>query len=291
MALTKDNFTDLWPEVKKTLGPKDEDFINAGDFVSEALEFYGKDEEITKTVDLFFEICKKKFNDDEAKPADDVPPTPKRTKSPKPSPKPSKQPKAGTAKAASKYDSLENKECIQVLLARRFAKLHGMKFNAEVKDKAINILNALQKAIINHDIRKEGFGRLSAYAPEMRKMQAILVKMANMPADASRDVVIKDIEDFRRVARAEGGKTSAAAMRSFQRLSTKKEVSKKEAETTLAKVDKVISRDEAGNYADTLAEMRDALVAFIAGDTKTIEAREQVLDGISALVDPSKKKA
>lgn len=122
-------------------------------------------------------------------------------------------------------------------------------------------------------------------------MQTILVKMANMPADASRDVVIKDIEDFRRVARAEGGKTSAAAMRSFQRLSTKKEVSKKEAETTLAKVDKVISRDEAGNYADTLAEMRDALVAFIAGDTKTIEAREQVLDGISALVDPSKKKA
>ena len=38
-------------------------------------------------------------------------------------------------------------------------------------------------------------------------------------------------------------------------------------------------------------EVNDALVAFIAGDTKTIEAREQVLDGISALVDPSKKKA
>ena len=286
MKLTISNFTELYPKVKHRLN---EDAIKQCDTALVALEFYDEDPDFKKQVDFAIDFA----NSILASQGDEPTPTPKTTPktTPQPSPKPSKQPKAGTAKAASKYDSLENKECIQVKLARRFAKLHGMKFNAEVKDKAINILNALQKAIINHDIRKEGFGRLSAYAPEMRKMQTILVKMANMPADASRDVVIKDIEDFRRVARAEGGKTSAAAMRSFQRLSTKKEVRKKEAETTLARVAKVISRDEAGNYADTLAAMRAALVAFIAGDTKTIEAREQVLDGISALVDPSKKKA
>lgn len=291
MTLTKDNFTDQWPEVRKTLGPKDEDFINAGDFVSEALEFYGEDEEITKTVDLFFEICKKRFNDDGVEPHDDVPPTPKRTKDTTPSPKPSKQPKAVTAKAAGKYDKMVNAESIQVKLARRFAKLDGQMFTAETRAKAVNILNALQRAILKHEIRKEGFGSLSAYAAEMRKMQTALVKMANAPANARRKIEIADIDSFRRIGRAEGSKTSVEAMKKFQRLSTKKTaVTKKEAESALNYVDKVIANDEAGNYGGVLTEMRDALAAFIAGDANTIEAREQVLDGISDALSKKKRQ-
>ncbi len=204
-------------------------------------------------------------------------------------PKQPKQPKEKPAKQP-KYDSLVNKPSLQVRLAARFVKLHGKNFTQEVKDEAKKILFALQKAIINREIRKEGYGALSAYAAEMRKMQDKLVKMCNAKTDASAPVEIVGIEDFRKIARSEGSRASADAMRNYARLATKSNPTKKEAEATLNKVDKVMARNEAGDYSDLLSDIRDALSAFISGDVSSPLIMEQTLEGVRNLCGDVKKK-
>ena len=215
----------------------------------------------------------------EKKTEDNIPdedePTPKPKKPTKP-----KAPKEPKAPKPPKYDSLVNRPCLQVRLAARLVKLQGQMFNAENKDKAVKILNAMQKAILNHEIRKEGYGQLSAYANEMRLMQKVLVNMANSPCDASREISIEEIDKLRRVARAEGSSKSAECMRKFQRLSTLPNPTQKQAKELQDNVDKVIGNNEAGDYEYVLREMQEALIAFTSGKSDHIDAREQTLDGI-----------
>ncbi len=227
---------------------------------------------------------------EEPEPETPAPAEPKPTKQPKS--KPVKQPKQPKEKPAKqpKYDALVNKPSLQVRLAARFVKLHGKNFTQEVKDEAKKILFALQKAIINREIRKEGYGALSAYAAEMRKMQDKLVKMCNAKTDASAPVEIVGIEDFRKIARSEGSRASADAMRNYARLATKSNPTKKEAEATLNKVDKVMARNEAGDYSDLLSDIRDALSAFISGDVSSPLIMEQTLEGVRNLCGDVKKK-
>ena len=222
-------------------------------------------------------------DEDEPTPKPKKPTKPKAPKEPKPKapkePKP-KAPKEPKAPKPPKYDSLVNHPCLQVRLAARLVKLQGQMFNAENKDKAVKILNALQKAILNHEIRKEGYGQLSAYANEMRLMQKVLVNMANSPCDASREISIEEIDKLRRVARAEGSSKSAECMRKFQRLSTLSNPTQKQAKELQDNVDKVIGNNEAGDYEYVLREMQEALIAFTSGKSDHIDAREQTLDGI-----------
>lgn len=222
-------------------------------------------------------------DEDEPTPKPKKPTKPKAPKEPKPKapkePKP-KAPKEPKAPKPPKYDSLVNHPCLQVRLAARLVKLQGQMFNAENKDKAVKILNALQKAILNHEIRKEGYGQLSAYANEMRLMQKVLVNMANSPCDASREISIEEIDKLRRVARAEGSSKSAECMRKFQRLSTLPNPTQKQAKELQDNVDKVIGNNEAGDYEYVLREMQEALIAFTSGKSDHIDAREQTLDGI-----------
>ena len=214
-------------------------------------------------------------DEDEPTPKPKKPTKPKAPKEPKP-----KAPKEPKAPKPPKYDSLVNHPCLQVRLAARLVKLQGQMFNAENKDKAVKILNALQKAILNHEIRKEGYGQLSAYANEMRLMQKVLVNMANSPCDASREISIEEIDKLRRVARAEGSSKSAECMRKFQRLSTLPNPTQKQAKELQDNVDKVIGNNEAGDYEYVLREMQEALIAFTSGKSDHIDAREQTLDGI-----------
>lgn len=222
-------------------------------------------------------------DEDEPTPKPKKPTKPKAPKEPKPKapkePKP-KAPKEPKAPKPPKYDSLVNRPCLQVRLAARLVKLQGQMFNAENKDKAVKILNALQKAILNHEIRKEGYGQLSAYANEMRLMQKVLVNIANSPCDASREISIEEIDKLRRVARAEGSSKSAECMRKFQRLSTLPNPTQKQAKELQDNVDKVIGNNEAGDYEYVLREMQEALIAFTSGKSDHIDAREQTLDGI-----------
>ena len=224
-------------------------------------------------------------DEDEPTPKPKKPTKPKAPKEPKPKapkepkPKAPKEPKPKAPKPP-KYDSLVNHPCLQVRLAARLVKLQGQMFNAENKDKAVKILNALQKAILNHEIRKEGYGQLSAYANEMRLMQKVLVNMANSPCDASREISIEEIDKLRRVARAEGSSKSAECMRKFQRLSTLSNPTQKQAKELQDNVDKVIGNNEAGDYEYVLREMQEALIAFTSGKSDHIDAREQTLDGI-----------
>lgn len=222
-------------------------------------------------------------DEDEPTPKPKKPTKPKAPKEPKPKapkePKP-KAPKEPKAPKPPKYDSLVNHPCLQVRLAARLVKLQGQMFNAENKDKAVKILNALQKAILNHEIRKEGYGQLSAYANEMRLMQKVLVNIANSPCDASREISIEEIDKLRRVARAEGSSKSAECMRKFQRLSTLPNPTQKQAKELQDNVDKVIGNNEAGDYEYVLREMQEALIAFTSGKSDHIDAREQTLDGI-----------
>ena len=223
-------------------------------------------------------------DEDEPTPKPKKPTKPKAPKEPKPKapkvPKEPKAPKDPKAPKPPKYDSLVNRPCLQVRLAARLVKLQGQMFNAENKDKAVKILNALQKAILNHEIRKEGYGQLSAYANEMRLMQKVLVNMANSPCDASREISIEEIDKLRRVARAEGSSKSAECMRKFQRLSTLPNPTQKQAKELQDNVDKVIGNNEAGDYEYVLREMQEALIAFTSGKSDHIDAREQTLDGI-----------
>ena len=295
MKLTVENYLQTYQEISKFL-PE----VMANDLTNSArlVKFYTKNDDVKIGLDSLIEAVNEELSKlDQPKPA-----SPKETPVPQPKvktvkekpQKPTKQPKEKPAKQ-TKFDTAVNKVSIQVRLAARFVKLQGKNFTNETKDEARKILGALQKAILNHEIRKEGYGALSAYAAEMRKMQDKLVKMCNAPANASSVVDIAGIEDFRRIARAEGSATSVNAMRSYVRVATKPNPTKKEAETALNKIDKVIAANEQGSYKDTIAEIRDALAAFISGDTSTIATMNQTLDGIRHVCGPDctthKKKA
>lgn len=323
--LTKENFVEYWPKVRNRFN---EDWQEQGDLVLEELEF-PEEEDLCEHIDMAIpelnkvlamildkdaniepdaeteELTEELTNELTEEPTaelTDEPEKPKakskkakstRAKSGKqPKEKPVREPKQPKAKPVKqpKYDELVNKPSLQVRLAARFVKLHGKNFTQDVKDEAKKILFALQRAIINREIRKEGYGALSAYAAEMRKMQNTLVKMCNAKIKASSPVQIEGIEDFRKVARSEGSRASADAMRTYARLATKNNPTKKEAETALNKVDKVVARNEAGDYADILSDIRGALSAFISGDAPSLLAMEQTLEGIKELCGDVKKK-
>lgn len=316
MRLTIENYLQTYQEVAKLMPA-----YKAGQLKECAgfMSFYHRDETIKRTLDALIEtvnirLAKLDESDPEPesepepvlepepeKPVTTKPKKPKTHKQPKEKPakepeqpkeKPVKEPKQPKDKLVKqpKYDELVNKPSLQVRLAARFVKLHGKNFTQEVKDDAKKILFALQKAIINREIRKEGYGALSAYAAEMRKMQDKLVKMCNAKIKASSPVQIEGIEDFRKIARSEGSRASADAMRTYARLATKNKPTKKEAETALNKVDKVVARNEAGDYADILSDIRGALSAFISGDAPSLLAMEQTLEGIKELCGDVKKK-
>ena len=295
MKLTVENYLQTYQEISKFLSE-----VMANDLTNGArlVKFYTKNDDVRIGLDSLIESVNEELSKlDHPEPASpkETPVSQPKVKTVKEKPwKPTKQPKEKPAKQP-KFDTAVNKVSIQVRLAARFVKLQGKNFTNETKDEARKILGALQKAILNHEIRKEGYGALSAYAAEMRKMQDKLVKMCNAPANASSIVDIAGIEDFRRIARAEGSATSVNAMRSYVRVATKPNPTKKEAETALNKIDKVIAANEQGSYKDTIAEIRDALAAFISGDTSTIATMNQTLDGIRHVCGPDctthKKKA
>lgn len=320
MRLTIENYLQTYQEVAKLMpAEKTAQLKECAGF----MKFYQRDETIKRTLDALIKtvnirLAKLDESDpkpesepepepvpvlepEPEKPATTKPKEPKTPKQPKEKPakepeqpkeKPAKEPKQPKEKPVKQpnYDELVNKPSLQVRLAARFVKLHGKNFTQEVKDEAKKILFALQKAIINREIRKEGYGALSAYAAEMRKMQDKLVKMCNAKIKASAPVQIEGIEDFRKIARSEGSRASADAMRTYARLATKNNPTKKEAETALNKVDKVVARNEAGDYADILSDIRGALSAFISGDAPSLLAMEQTLEGIKDICGDVKKK-
>lgn len=320
MRLTVENYPKMYQALTEinTVSPELAENIMKG---AEIIEYYNQNNEIKKSVDATIMLANAAIDEldepevvSEPEPVEDPEPEPEPVEEPEPieepepepepveepepetpapaEPKPAKQPKQPKEKPAKqpKYDSLVNKPSLQVRLAARFVKLHGKNFTQEVKDEAKKILFALQKAIINREIRKEGYGALSAYAAEMRKMQDKLVKMCNAKIDASAPVEIVGIEDFRKIARSEGSRASADAMRNYARLATKSNPTKKEAEATLNKVDKVMARNEAGDYSDLLSDIRDALSAFISGDVSSPLIMEQTLEGVRNLCGDVKKK-
>lgn len=328
MRLTVENYPKMYQALTEinTVSPELAENIMKG---AEIIEYYNQNNEIKKSVDATIMLANAAIDEldepevvsdpepvedpepepepvEEPEPIEDPEPEPEPVEEPEPEtpapaePKPTKQPKSKPVKQPKqpkekpakqpKYESLVNKPSLQVRLAARFVKLHGKNFTQEVKDEAKKILFALQKAIINREIRKEGYGALSAYAAEMRKMQDKLVKMCNAKTDASAPVEIVGIEDFRKIARSEGSRASADAMRNYARLATKSNPTKKEAEATLNKVDKVMARNEAGDYSDLLSDIRDALSAFISGDVSSPLIMEQTLEGVRNLCGDVKKK-
>ncbi len=175
------------------------------------------------------------------------------------------------------YAERVNYPDVQVRLADRFRRLHGKAFNSRQKEEAVKILKALQKAIVNHEIRSEGHGAASAYATEMRKMQEVLVNMANSKCDASHTIELADHETFVRIAKAQGSKAATEVMRSFVRLVGKSDG--KAEESLLKKVEKVLDKKEAGDYENVCNQIREALKdAISSGDP--VEAMAQTLDGI-----------
>ena len=288
MRLTKENLAEELPKVLHLL-PSNLSDKEVYQTVIDSVEFYDDDAELKELVDTFLQQANDALEASAEEPSyvEEEEEEPKREEKPRKENKPKgekgeKKPKTPKEKKEPKpkvdpYAERVNYPDVQVRLADRFRRLHGKAFNSRQKEEAVKILKALQKAIVNHEIRSEGHGAASAYAAEMRKMQEVLVNMANSKCDASHTIELADHETYVRIAKAQGSKAATEVMRSFVRLVGKSDG--KAEESLLKKVEKVLDKKEAGDYENVCKQIREALKdAISSGDP--VEAMAQTLDGI-----------
>ncbi len=290
MKVTYETLPTRYAEIKKCLS---KEVIDAVEATLPIWDWY-HDAEFKPSIDDVVELVNKDLAnaniEDEEEPKSDEPKKADKPqkKEAKKEPKPKAEPKVKTPK----YETEVNYPSIQVRLSSRFCRLQGKPFDSSTKESAVRLLKALQKAIVNQEIRAEGHGEASAYAGEMRQMQKVLVKMANTACNASKNVDIEGIGTFVKIAKNEGSLKATAVMRSYVQLEGSD--NSKRAKSLLSRVGKVLENGEAGKYEDILRQIQSSLTDFVEGRTESVEALPQTLDGIAGALDgtgqQSKKK-
>lgn len=184
-----------------------------------------------------------------------------------PKPKAEKQPKEKKAKEKAEPEGEPMaKVSPEITIIKRFVKF-GHSKKAKV-DSARLILVALQKMIVNKEIRKT-----SQYADDIMDIQKALlsiVKNGKVEFDRSK------FERYEKLADTEYQEPIAKLSRSFIGLIGKVGV-KDKAKNLLEKFEKA---EVSGDLVDT---MKKALKAYIEGKTTTVETEERSLQGIYGL--------
>lgn len=192
-------------------------------------------------------------------------------------PKKVSKPKAEKKPKAKKEDNAERVAAItpEKKIIGDFCKLASFSGTASaLKDKVRLLLNRLQNAIVQKQIRKT-----SKYANEIMSIQTKLVSFLNSGATGKVKVEIDNLDELMKIAKSEKVSENVMIARAFIRLNNKSD-KMKEATALLKRINKAIEADIANEEVKML---KPSLESFISKKTKAVEPSERALRGLYGL--------
>lgn len=282
--ITKDNMSEYLDEVAKYANAE---FLPLYKDAIDMLEFYDEDADIKENVDMTIEYANelleknapKKEEKGSKTEADEKSEDEDETSKPKTEKKPKKasKPKAEKKPKAKKEDNAERVAAItpEKKIIGDFCKLASFSGTASaLKDKVRLLLNRLQNAIVQKQIRKT-----SKYANEIMSIQTKLVSFLNSGVTGKVKVEIDNLDELMKIAKSEKVSENVMIARAFIRLNNKSD-KMKEATALLKRINKAIEADIANEEVKML---KPSLESFISKKTKAVEPSERALRGLYGL--------
>lgn len=278
--ITKDNMSEYLDEVAKASA----EFLPLYKDAIDMLEFYDEDADIKENVDMTIEHANELLEKNAPKKEEKGGKTEEsgeeeETSKPKTEKKPKKasKPKAEKKPKAKKEDNAERVAAItpEKKIIGDFCKLASFSGTASaLKDKVRLLLNRLQNAIVQKQIRKT-----SKYANEIMSIQTKLVSFLNSGATGKVKVEIDNLDELMKIAKSEKVSENVMIARAFIRLNNKSD-KMKEATALLKRINKAIEADIANEEVKML---KPSLESFISKKTKAVEPSERALRGLYGL--------
>lgn len=230
MKLTVENALTEYPKVRKGMPENVEKVFNNEKF-AKMFKFYGKSEQITKTIDMWLEQVNaelaKRGDKPKAEPKPKAAPKPKTEPKPKATPKPKAEPKPKTdpkpkakkaAKPKAKKEVLDIEYVKDLPLELRYIYRYTLLDGKDLsKSKVLNdvekLLRALQTSIVKGLIRKS-----STYAVTISLMQKNLIEMVKNASGSDTLIDIPDKEDLRKMCRVVKVDTETTLQKAYIRL-------------------------------------------------------------------------
>lgn len=263
--VTVENIISEYPSIDQAILPdalKKDEFA----FIQENIDLYNDDETIKKYIDTFVE----KLNEVIIKPTPEKKVKEKKSNSPKAPKEPviEKNPTEETSTPVEKVD-------LEVSFIKRYVGLHG-----KTKDKTqiLNLLNSLQKAIIEKRIRKT-----SVYATEIENIQEQLIKCYNQMGNTIKITLDEDtLVSYSTIAQSQKTMLSITYIKQYISIHGKKDV-KDKAKSLLSRIEKAIESGkipETCPYWNEIQEIKSSLESYLANKSKVPVITENTLNGI-----------
>jgi hypothetical protein len=273
--ITVENIISEYPGIDQAILPdalKKDEF----EFIRENIDLYNDDETIKKYIDTFIE----KLNEVVSKH------TPEKKVKEKKS-KPQKAPKEPVVEKNPDEETTTpvEKVSLEVSFIKRYIGLHN-----KTKDKAqiLNLLNLLQKAIIEKRIRKT-----SVYANEIENIQEQLIKCYNQMGNTIQvNIDNETLKAYSTIAQSQKTMLSVTYIKQYIGLHGKKDV-KDKAKALLSRIENAIETGkipETCPYWNEIQEIKSSLESYIENKSKTPAISENTLNGIMSWVARRQQK-
>ena len=271
--ITVENIMSEYPGIDQAILPdalKKDEF----EFIRENIDLYNDDETIKKYIDTFVEKLNEVIN--------------KHTPEKKVKEKKSKSPKEPDVEKSSTEETTTPVEKVspEVSFIKRYVGLHG-----KTKDKSqiLNLLNSLQKAIIEKRIRKT-----SVYSREIENIQAQLIKCYNQMGNTIKVNLDEDtLDKYTTIAESQKTMLSVTYIKQYISIHGKKDV-KEKAKALLSRIEKAIESGKIPEncpYWNEIQEIKSSLESYLANKSKVPVITENTLNGImSWMVRRQQKK-
>ena len=271
---TVDNIISEYPGIDQSILPdalKKEEF----EFLRENIDLYNDDETIRKYIDTFAEKLNEVVNKH-------TPEKKVKAKEPKPQ---NASIEPDVEKNSDEETTPVEKVSLEVSFIKRYVGLHGKNKD---KSQILNLLNSLQKAIIEKRIRKT-----SVYAREIENIQEQLIKCYNQMGNTIQvNIDDKTLEAYSAIAQSQKTMLSVTYIKQYIGIHGKKDV-KDKAKALLSRIEKAI---ETGKIPDTcpywneIQEIKSSLESYIRNKSKTPAISENTLNGIMSWVARRQQK-
>lgn len=191
-----------------------------------------------------------------------------------------KKPKSKSKKVKKQKLPSEQVEKVDegIVFIKRFISMNG---KVKTDKQVLNLLNGLQKAILERRIRKD-----HKYSKEIEHVQESLIKCYNrMGKESVIEIHPDTVERYQKIASSETRMISIALLKRFVGLQGKYGVKEKAAKLTLDILnamanDKILPSDK---YAAPLENAVKSLKKYTEGETKTLLISEPQLNGLRGL--------
>ncbi len=263
--ITVENIISEYPDIDQAILPdalKKDEF----EFIRENIDLYNDDETIKKYIDTFVE----KLNEVIIKQKPEKKINEKKSKTLK-APKEPVEEKNHEELTISPVEKVSP----EVSFIKRYVGLHG-----KTKDKSqiLNLLNSLQKAIIEKRIRKT-----SDYAKEIENIQEQLIKCYNQMGNAVQVSIDENkLEAYSTIAQSQKMMLSVTYIKQYIGIHGKNDV-KDKANALLNRIENAIESGkipETCPYWDEIQEIKSSLEGYLGSKTKILAISENTLNGI-----------